>query len=310
VRTRPATYEVSERLRAPGSDWLYVALDGPRRTEDELLTGTLGELLDSFVLRGQAEGWYVVRYADPAPQLRVRLCGRPATLVDRVLPELARWAAASIASGTRTRLSLQPYERELERYGGPETTAVCEAVACVDSAAVRSLLSLVRPRQGREEVDRVELGLVSAADLLASLARGDPARRARWAKALGAGVPEAAPVFRQRKVRLRALVHAVDARATDGLGPPGGQLGGAWAGALPCVGEVLTGRRAALAPLARALDRHWTDGSGSGSPEELAASILHLHANRLGLDRPGERLMLGLLDRTLRSLAAFDVVGD
>jgi hypothetical protein len=30
-----------------------------------------------------------------------------------------------------------------------------------------------------------------------------------------------------------------------------------------------------------------------------------MHANRLGLNRPDEQLMLGLLDRTLRSIRAY-----
>jgi 2-hydroxychromene-2-carboxylate isomerase len=70
---------------------------------------------------------------------------------------------------------------------------------------------------------------------------------------------------------------------------------------------VLDRRRTALAPLVAALQAHWVDGTGLRSPEELAASLLHLHANRLGLDHSAERLTLGLLDRTLRSLNAYQV---
>ena len=55
-------------------------------------------------------------------------------LAERVLPELARWAAEAIAAGVRTRLMLQTYERELERYGGPEATATWEMLSCVDSS--------------------------------------------------------------------------------------------------------------------------------------------------------------------------------
>jgi thiopeptide-type bacteriocin biosynthesis protein len=70
------------------------------------------------------------------------------------------------------------------------------------------------------------------------------------------------------------------------------------------IGEVLARRRSALAPLASALRELWSDGTSTRSPEQLAASILHLHANRLGLSRADERRTLGLLDRTLRSLLA------
>jgi len=294
--TAPASVH-GDRLRPPGSDWVYVNLDGPGRTEDELLAGSLGDLADGFVERGDADGWFFVRYADPDRQLRLRVHGRPAVLAERVWPELSRWAARAIAAGSRTRLSLQTYERELERYGGPETTAICEAIACADSSAVRRLLGWTRAAPGPAGgLDRVELGLVSAADLLAALTGEDPAERARWAKRLAGEAAAGGAVFRDRKRRLRALVQARD----DGAW---GQVDG-WREAGPEVGQVLARRRAALAPLAAELRAQWAAGTGRCAPEELAASILHLHANRLGLDRAAEGLTLGLLDRTVRSLLA------
>ncbi len=298
TRARPRVAPVwgdSDRLRPPGSDWLYLTLDGPHRNEDELLTGSLGDLADGFVQRGDADGWFFVRYADPDRQLRLRLHGEPRVLVERVLPELSRWAAYCIATGARTRLELRTYERELARYGGPETTAVCEAVACGDSSTVRDLLRVTGPLLGSGELDRVELGLVSLADLLGSLTGRDDVERARWTKVLGGQVTSAGPRFRERKRQLRALVRALD----------DGSWEGAWREAGEQVREVLTRRRVALAPHVAALQAHWVDGTGMHSPEELAASLVHLHANRLGLDHSAERLTLGLLDRTLRSLIAY-----
>jgi thiopeptide-type bacteriocin biosynthesis protein len=293
----PLAWATPQRRRPPGSEWLYVTLDGPRRSEDELLTGSLGELLEGLVERGDADGWFFVRYADPDRQLRLRIHGTPAVLVERVLPELTRWAAPAIAAGVRTRLGLQVYERELERYGGPVTTAICEEFACVDSSAARGLLGVMRSTAGLGELDRAHLGVVSAADLLGSLTGGKPADRAGWAKRLGHGVTEAGTAFRNRKRQLRALVQAVDDGSWDGIE-------GVWGEAGESVGEVLARRRAALAPLVAALHAHWADRTGLRSPQELSASLVHLHANRLGLDHSAERLTLGLLDRTLRSLLA------
>jgi thiopeptide-type bacteriocin biosynthesis protein len=196
-----------------------------------------------------------------------------------------------IASGVRTRFGLQTYERELERYGGPETAAVCEALACVDSSAVRALVRATRSGSERSEVDRVELGLVSAADLLASLVGDDPVERARWAKGLAGGANEGGAVFRERKIRLRALVQATD-DSRRGDGGSWSTAGDSWSRVGVLVAEVLTRRRAAMAPLAAELRTRWADGTGFRSPEELAASIVHLHANRLGLDRLTERVML------------------
>ena len=52
---------------------------------------------------------------------------------------------------------------------------------------------------------------------------------------------------------------------------------------------------------------HHRSGTGTKPLDALVPSLAHLHANRLGLDRATERTVLGLLDRTLRSLAAHPV---
>jgi hypothetical protein len=82
-----------------------------------------------------------------------RLFASPDRLIDRVLPALTRWRSEAIAAGTRTRLALPPHERELERYGGPETTAVYEALTCADSTAVRAMLRAARSVRGSRVLD-------------------------------------------------------------------------------------------------------------------------------------------------------------
>ncbi|WP_405066404.1 lantibiotic dehydratase [Kribbella sp. NBC_01510] len=295
---KAATWSNEQRRRPPGSEWLYLTLDGPRRTEDQLIAGSLGEMADGLVERGLADGWFFLRYADPQRQLRLRIHGEPGVLIDRVLPAVTRWGSEAIAAGTRACLQVLPYERELERYGGPETTAVCEAMACADSTAVRGLLGIARSVRRSSEFNLVELGLVSAADMLALLAGDDGATQSEWAKRLASAAREASDLFRERKLRMRALVRA----AGDGSW---GDAGEPWSENGDLVGEVLARRRAALAPLVSALRALWADGVGTQSPEQLAASIMHMHANRLGLDRADEQTTLGLLDRTLRSLLAY-----
>jgi thiopeptide-type bacteriocin biosynthesis protein len=287
----PVAWPDAARRRPPGSDWLYVALDGPSRTEDALVTGSLGDLMDAVVARGDASGWFFVRYADPDRQLRLRVHGDPEVLVRAVLPELTAWAASAIGAGTRTRMSLQTYDRELERYGGPEALEVCEAVACVDSAAVRQLLGAVPRASVPGEDWRLDVALTSLAGLIASLAGDDRAEQARWATSIGSGVTEAGAVFRQRKDRLRSLVHH-------------GVCAGAEAVAGDRVAEVLAWRHHELAPLVAELTRLRADGVATVPLRDVASSLVHLHANRLGLDTRAERLALGLLDRALRSLVA------
>jgi thiopeptide-type bacteriocin biosynthesis protein len=322
-RSRPAgparitpRWPEQDRLRPPGSDWLYVILNGPRATEDGLLAGPLGALADRLVEQGDADGWFFVRYSDPGPQLRLRVHGAAAALIDRVLPALTRWGAQAIAEGSRTQLTVQTYERELERYGGPAATELCERIACVDTHAVRLLLAAVpalaashrSPPDAVGRVvspvlrDRLELALVSTADLLASLTANPVDLAPRGPDGARSGA-----LYRERQAHLRTLLATLqDDPASSAAGhssctPP----------ATPwrAVRQALAGRRASLAPLADQLrdqlgDR-CRDGTGSQPVERLVPSLVHMHANRLGLNQAQEQLMLGLLDRALRSSRAY-----
>lgn len=292
----PAAWADAERIRPPGSDWLYLALNGPRGTEDELLAGSLGELADGLVERGDADGWFFVRYGDPERQLRLRLHGTPEALTSRVLPALMRWGADAVAAGARTSISLQVYERELERYGGPETTALCEHIACADSHAVRRLLAGPGPTAAG---DRLEVGLLSLADLLITLVPA-PAGQAELCKAAAANAAGASVLFRQKQDRLRALIATVVPTGADG-----------WPAQQPVgVAAVLAGRREAVAPLAAELRERLRAPGQDRWVTRVAPSMLHLHANRLGLDRAGEQLAFGLLGRALRSIRAYPVDGN
>jgi lantibiotic biosynthesis protein len=308
----------TDRLRPPGSDWLYVILNGPRATEDALLAGPLGALADRFVEQGDADGWFFVRYGDPGPQLRLRVHGAAATLIDRVLPALARWGAEAIAEGSRTQLAVVTYDRELERYGGPAATELCERMACADARAVRLLLAAADTANPPVLRDRLELALVSTADLLASLTR-DPVSLAPRGQDAAAITARSGALYRERQPHLRSLLAALQENpapsqaapsqaapsqaAPSQAAPP---LAAQWQTAQwQAVRHALADRRTRLVPLVAELRDQRRDGAGSRTVEQLIPSLVHMHANRLGLNRTDEQLMLGLLDRTLRSIRAY-----
>jgi len=265
------------RLRPPGSEWLYVKLYGPREDEDELLAGPVRELAEAAVRDGLASGWFFLRYGDPDPHLRLRFRGDPGRLTGRLLPRLLEWAGGLVAAGACDRFAVDSYEREVERYGGPEGMAAAEELFAADSRCVAGLLGCLRGGLG---LDRVGLAVVSTDDLLDSLGLG-PRQRLAWYGARVADRRAAGPEHRRRKAALRPLL--ADPRQLASL--PGGRA------ALGHLAE----RRAALAPVAERL--------AGLSLEDLAASFAHLHANRLlGTDPGAERLVLGLLLRARESL--------
>ncbi|MGH3938255.1 MAG: lantibiotic dehydratase [Pseudonocardiaceae bacterium] len=281
---RVSVVDRSDRHRPPGSDWLYLKLYGPRATQDGLISSQLRRFADDLVAARTVDSWFFLRYTDPDPHVRLRLHGLPEVLMSRVLPQATTWSARMIGTGVLSRLGIESYDRELERYGGPAGTDIAEAIFAADSAACAALLEM----RGEGAPDRLDLAALSVDDLLAGLGFHSPARLA-WYSSTAPPAKVSSVAYRARGGRLRALL----AGDVSVLGP--------WHGA---VKEALATRRTALTPLAAALAR-LGEADPSLSPMAIfARSFTHLSCNRLGLDPATERLILGLLRRALVSLAA------
>lgn len=279
---RPAVAE-ADRLRRPGTDWLYVTLPGPARREDALLAGPVRSLGTELIGRGDADAWFVVRYGEPERHLRLRLHGDPERLVECTLPRVAKWAAGLVAAGERSGFGVGTYEREVERYGGPAAMTMAEAVFCADSAAVCALLCVVDGHEDR----RLEVAVLSIDALLRGLGPVVPDRRA-WLARMAPPPRETGTAWREGQGRLRALL----------AGQPEEDE---WARETAPILDELAGRVRPTAEQIAALD---AAGALQAPAADVAGSLVHLHANRIGLDHARERLALGLLHRALASLKA------
>ncbi|MDT0353143.1 lantibiotic dehydratase [Pseudonocardia charpentierae] len=278
-----------DRLRPPGSDWLYLTLTGPVGRQDEIVAGPLRELTDDLVARGHVDGWFFLRYRDPDHHLRLRLHGDPATLRAAVLPVVVSATADLIAAGELQRAGLETYDREVERYGGPATIALAEAVFGADSHAVARLLGTAAARE-----PRLPLTAASVDALLAALGL-DEGQRLSWYSGHAPPPKESAAAHRRHGTRIEELLHGTPGGAVDDGGVDGVDEE---------VRAILDERTAAVAPSAAELARRHADGSGHLPVTTLARSFVHMTCNRLGLDQGDERILLGLLRRNLHSRRA------
>ncbi|HMD61379.1 MAG TPA: lantibiotic dehydratase, partial [Opitutaceae bacterium] len=85
------TYTPADRLRVPGSEWLFAKLYCPRVFENELLTGPVAERCEEALATGAAASWFYIRYADPDPHLRLRFRGNPDRLTGELVPSVSAW---------------------------------------------------------------------------------------------------------------------------------------------------------------------------------------------------------------------------
>lgn len=171
-RGRPRPVSEPRRRFPPGSEWLYVNLYGPIGSADRVLVDHVGPLVRSLRQAGSIDRWFFIRYADPGRHLRVRFHGRPRDLLADALPALHEAMASPLAEGLLYRISIDTYEREIERYGGLEGVELMEQVAEVDSDAAIDILGNPLGAVGRRH-----LAVASVAALYADAGLSLEARR-------------------------------------------------------------------------------------------------------------------------------------
>jgi thiopeptide-type bacteriocin biosynthesis protein len=274
-RLRPALPAV--QIRPPGSEWLYLKLYGPRSREDVLLGGPVRRLCQEVVDEGLVEDWFFVRYADPDAHLRLRFRGRPDRLAGSLFPRLCDFASKLLMEGHCLRFSFDTYEREVERFGGPDGVVASEALFCADSRAVLQLIASVK---GPE---RVIAAMITADDLLGGLGLDDEARHL-WLKQT---VPARKDIGDEYRVRKHDLIAAFQNPLY--FSAP--------------VGAALAERRKALASVARRLAALEASGNLAQPVSKLCESYLHLHCNRLLNNPQTELRVMGLLARIRDTMA-------
>jgi thiopeptide-type bacteriocin biosynthesis protein len=270
--TAPRAAAPAVRSYLPGSDWCYVKLYCSTRAADEVLR-RVGPIARQAQAEGACDSWFFIRYGDPDWHLRLRFHGQPGRLDTEVLVHLRAAAASMWTAGLVTRVQVDTYEREIERFGGDAGLALSERLFAADSEAV---LAIVETLEGDEGFDaRWQLALRGMDQLLENLGF-DLASKLAIASELRAGFGREfqadAELRRSLGLRFRELRPTLG-ELLDPTPDPDHWLAPGFA--------TLTARGAAVRPLAAELRALSRSGALSRSLEELAGSYLHMHANRL-----------------------------
>jgi thiopeptide-type bacteriocin biosynthesis protein len=274
----------AQRLKALGSEWLFVKLYVSRDLQEELLSGPLRVFASNMLAAGFAEDWFFLRFSDPDPHLRLRFRGEQKVLMSKLLPALCDLCTRLITQGPCLKYCLDTYDREIERYGGLEGMELAESLFGADSRAVVDVLAALAPA-GKLALERQVLATLTVDDLLMSLGADKTARLA-WARWRVQERHQAGQAYRQHGKQLRLL-----------LSDPAQALADVPAGM--AVLSILAERRRVLAPIAERLRELAAERRLCQPLTSLYASYVHLHCNRLlGVDRAAEDEVLGLVLRT------------
>jgi thiopeptide-type bacteriocin biosynthesis protein len=132
---------IALRKRFPGEEWVYLKLYAALSQHEELLAGPIREVVR--VLQGQEliDRWFFIRYADPEPHLRLRFHVDRAIETSAILALVLPWSTQLARRGQLQRVALDTYEREIERFAGPEAIDLLEQVFTVDSVLTSNIIA-------------------------------------------------------------------------------------------------------------------------------------------------------------------------
>jgi thiopeptide-type bacteriocin biosynthesis protein len=288
----------SSRSFPPGSEWLYVKLYTGPATVDQALRDVVTPVVEKMIATGAADRWFFVRYGDPDWHLRLRFHGRSARLQEEIFPVLQATVAPLLTDGRIWRFQLDTYEREVERYGGPEGILLAEQVFQADSEAVLELAARL-PEDTRGDV-RWRLGIVGMDLLLRDLGFDLDAKCMilRKTRAAFAGELKVDAKFRHKLGEKFRLERKSLETVLDLTSRPDAQLAESL--------EVLRRRSERLAPIISELKACAQSGSLSVPLVDLAASYLHMHVNRIlrSAHRAQELVLYDFLGRLYESQSA------
>ncbi|MCI3934520.1 lantibiotic dehydratase [Streptomyces sp. AN091965] len=284
---RSASTHVKHHL--VGGDWAHLKVYAALGRHDDIISGPLPAFVQELREEHLIDRWFFIRYCDPHPHLRIRLRRAPGTDGAPLLHRAIAWARTLVDEGLARDLAVVAYDRETERYGGPEAIETLEAAFEAGSDAAAALVGLQRARPGQLDPDVVG---VFAMDTL-SRQWGAPASASGTAgDAHGVSV-EARTRFRALRATLCDLLAPWDAHPD-----PTARL---WADDL---GAILARQSRAVARAGQHVRQLAAAGRLVGTEDEILRSLLHMQSIRLsGVDRVRERRCHDLWALALRSLS-------
>lgn len=307
VRTQPRSAvgppvtRIDARARAfgPWSDWLYVKLYTGEHTADRLLTEVLGPLIVSLKEQGLIDKWHYVRYVDPEHHIRLRLhsLNRSSWLGSHIEAAVER----ASQDGLARRVQIDTYEREVERYGGPEAIDLAESAFDADSDSALAVLTMLRNAGTASTLERWNIVAIGVDRLLSDFGLDLQAKKSLCEAVTNGYREEFELGSKQRQlIGQRYRTHRAEFERTLKGGADGLWL------FLESTFEYRSSRLIEVAKRFRILEQQ---GRLTSSLTDVVISLAHMHANRILPDfqREQELIVYEFLSRAYESMRARSV---
>jgi len=270
---------------------LYALLPGPRESHEAILRELVHPVAREIRGHPGLDSLFFARFDQPTWQVRFRILGNPEWIDGEVRRLVESRLAPLLERGLVEGCEFAEYQREIERYGGPEGMALSEKIFLHDSLACLDLMEA--ERLGLLEKSRREFSLALTERFLDLLGMDRDQKLAfyryghSWALESG--------VWREEELR------TLDARYRS-LAPGLEDLFGADTDEAALYGGDEPVRIArsfldSVQPVVRELLAAHAAGRISQDPGYLAWSYTHMQCNRLGIDPSGEAILRYFMHR-------------
>jgi thiopeptide-type bacteriocin biosynthesis protein len=288
VPARSRVISQQERSFFPAESWTYLKLYSAYKQHDELITGPLREFVKSLLRQDRIDCWFYIRYCDSAPHLRLRLHTHSSQASQELLAEALAWSRQLVEREQISHFSLDTYEREVERYGGPAAIEIVEQFFAADSVTASDLVAAHYNRH--VTVDPHAIAVFSLDSFFAGWGL-DLTERLQWLRQ-NTRKYEAGKAFHAKRQLLCDLVAPWEHTRNPDLMQQRELL---------C--QLITPRQSML-PIVSTRIREIEKAGELWTPiEHMLGSLAHMHINRfLGVNRPREQYIYALWRQTLESV--------
>lgn len=147
-----------------GSEWLYYKIYCGAKTSDRVLCELIKPVAEELISKKIIDSWFFIRYGDPKLHLRIRFHHTAPFQIEKTIDELSNALEKYIEEGLVWNVSVDQYNRELERYGTNLIERTEKELFYHDSKMIVNILDSIDGDEG--EIIRWKIGLRAINDLL------------------------------------------------------------------------------------------------------------------------------------------------
>jgi len=266
-----------------GGEWLYLKLYHNIFRDEELISKYIPDFCDDLLRQEIITKYFYVRYQDNKPHIRLRIKGKPSKLYSLLPTLFSAWFKDLLNDGIINNVEISTYEREVERYGGPDYIDKVENLFYFDSKCVSNILNLKYQYSNHFNEDMI--AILSVIDYLDSTGMS-LSNQIDWIEKRSLR-NEYYKEFRKQKKNIIFYTNPNNNWENLKSAKTGEILHG-----------FLTERRKIVKQFSDELNEKTT--LFYNNINDIWASIIHLHLNRLiGIDREKELRIMSLVKYTL-----------